>query len=498
MLETVKEFSYKKLSPEEMESRHILGRLVGPIADFKHPTRNDRLYSEDVWDKTFESPIMKEKLENKCILGELGHPEDRTETLIEKAAICLAEMPKKLTDGTLQGVFDILDTPNGKILKTLCDYGCKIGVSSRGTGDIYEGLGGQEEVLPDTYECECWDAVLLPSVKAARPKYVTESLKKALTESLSKASDKEKEIMKETLDSLNFDYSPEKVNNIEDVESQSQSANDDGDSVIRDLQDSLLREKSLQAQITALQEKLSVCYTKEASLREDIERYKKTIISLSDSAKEAKSTKIRINSLIKESQDKDNQISDLQKRLKYLTEQKSTFYNSNKSLNESIADKTNTINKLKEDIDKLKQDFNQQELSLKEENAALKKDLAIKNKEYMQKLDKGNKLVETYKSIASESLAKYIESKALNIGVSSDEIRDKLPQNYSFTDIDRICESLREYKINISKLPFNVTSKQKNIKMTVTENMDKLAQTKKNMDDTVDDMLIQLAGLNSN
>ena len=88
-----------------------------------------------LWEKVFEDPIMKEKIENKVCLGELGHPEDRTETDITKAAICLAEMPKKSNDGKLYGVFDIIDTPCGRILKTLCDYGCNIGVSSRGQGD---------------------------------------------------------------------------------------------------------------------------------------------------------------------------------------------------------------------------------------------------------------------------------------------------------------------------------------------------------------------------
>jgi hypothetical protein len=64
MLETVRKFEYNRLSPEEMSKRHILGRLVGIMADFKNPTRNSRLYSEELWDKTFDNPIMKEKLDN--------------------------------------------------------------------------------------------------------------------------------------------------------------------------------------------------------------------------------------------------------------------------------------------------------------------------------------------------------------------------------------------------------------------------------------------------
>ena len=98
---------------------------------------------------------MEEKIKNKVVFGELGHPSDRTETDISKAAIVLSEKPKLKRDGKLYGVFDILDTPNGRILKTLCDYGTTIGVSSRGEGDVVEDYDGQESVDPDTYSCEC-------------------------------------------------------------------------------------------------------------------------------------------------------------------------------------------------------------------------------------------------------------------------------------------------------------------------------------------------------
>ena len=212
---------YKKLSPEEQKRRGILGRLVGVIADFKHPTRNGRMYTEELWDNVFKDPIMQEKLKTRSVFGELGHPADRTETDMEKIAICLAEEPKKYPDGTLKGVFDILDTPNGRILKTLCDYGCQIGVSSRGEGDLIEDwTGSGEKVDPKTYSCECWDAVLLPAVESARPSYVTESLnsnalklKKALTEALEKATPENKKIMTETLDRLNIDYESKSADN---------------------------------------------------------------------------------------------------------------------------------------------------------------------------------------------------------------------------------------------------------------------------------------------
>jgi hypothetical protein len=195
---------------------------------------------------------MKEKIENKCAFGELGHPTDRTEVDPEKIAICLTDFPKKGKDGLLYGVFDILSTPNGQLLKCLCDYGCNIGVSSRGEGDLIENYdGGGDEVDPDTFTCECWDAVLLPAVKAARPAYVTESLetKTSLNESIDKlvekSSEQDKKIITETINLLDInryyqDSNP--VNHKEEAETAlvDNIKNTEDENLIQQLQESLL------------------------------------------------------------------------------------------------------------------------------------------------------------------------------------------------------------------------------------------------------------------
>lgn len=170
------ELEYQRLSKEEMEQRGILGRLVGICADFMSPTRNGRKYPEKLWENVFNDPIMKERIENGVCYGELGHPADREETDMEKIAVCMAEQPRKGKDGKLRAVFDILNTPNGRILKSLCDYGSTLGISSRGSGDLETDFDGQESVNPDTYNCEGFDVVLIPAVKEARLQYVTESL----------------------------------------------------------------------------------------------------------------------------------------------------------------------------------------------------------------------------------------------------------------------------------------------------------------------------------
>ncbi len=196
------------LSEEEKASRHILGRLYGPIATTKEKTRNGRGYNKELWEKALSDEIFREKIANKSLFLELGHPLDREETDMEKVCACIPEMPK-IVDGDLYAYVDILDTNNGRLLKTLCDYGFVPGISSRGSGDIMSN----DEVDPETFFLETWDIVQLPAVKKARLA-VCESLGKktltmALRESLEKASAEEQAEMKDTLNKLNISLGEE-------------------------------------------------------------------------------------------------------------------------------------------------------------------------------------------------------------------------------------------------------------------------------------------------
>ena len=196
------------LSEEEKASRHILGRLYGPIATTKEKTRNGRGYNKELWERALADEIFREKVANKSLFLELGHPLDREETDMEKVCACIPEMPK-IVDGDLYAYVDILDTNNGRLLKTLCDYGFVPGISSRGSGDIMSN----DEVDPETFFLETWDIVQLPAVKKARLSMCESLGKKTLTmalrESMENASDKEKAEMKDTLNNLNISLGEE-------------------------------------------------------------------------------------------------------------------------------------------------------------------------------------------------------------------------------------------------------------------------------------------------
>lgn len=201
ILETLK---LQPISEEEKTRRHILGRLYGPIATFGDSTRNGRYYNKQLWEKALSDEIFLEKVANKSLFLELEHPADRDTIDMKLACACIPEVPKIIGDD-LYAVIDILDTPNGKLLKTFVDYGFIPGISSRGSGDV----DANNEVDPETFFLETWDIVSLPAVKKARlnvcesfdPKQ--QKLQKALLEAYNTSNEEDKAIMKNTLDNLN-------------------------------------------------------------------------------------------------------------------------------------------------------------------------------------------------------------------------------------------------------------------------------------------------------
>ena len=179
---------------EEGKSNNgILGHLKGVFADYKNGTRNsDRLYTEELWDnRVFGSEDVMEALQTRTLFGELDHPEgDRCETLAKNAAISITKLEKRPDEGVIYGEADILDTPTGRIVKTLADSGAKLGISSRGMGEeIY--VDGQNIIDPDTYDFITFDVVVTPANTKARVSLteskqinkLTESFKKEIVES---------------------------------------------------------------------------------------------------------------------------------------------------------------------------------------------------------------------------------------------------------------------------------------------------------------------------
>lgn len=496
------------------QDKAILGTLEGPCADFMHGTRNGRKYDESLWEKVFSDPVVNELIDNGGIPGELDHPADRDEIDSSRIAVLMKEKPKK-KNGQLWAKFSILNTPLGKIAYTLAKAGFKLGISSRGSGETFEGPDGEEHVDEDTYNFTCFDLVLVPSVKNARLQLITEGLekkfdyKKALRESLENSSEEDKKLMKDTLHDLEIELDEKDCINNQtpadeavDINASEEDlgASDVGPELVDEMQNLIKANKELEEQIISLQEKLSVSYTKESEYEDEIEKQKAQIKVLSESKKNSDALKKRLDKLLEDLTNANDQIAGNKVLVEKLKTDNGKQITMTEEMKKNLLDKESTIkdlnrkvNKLTESISSITKENSSTKARLNEQIETLKKDSEIKNKEYSSKLQKANKLVEKYRDIAKKAVNKYIDSQALRIGVKSEEIKSQLKESYTFSDIDAICEELQDYKINISKLPFTLNE---NVKMKVKKQNETISKlVEHNSDDEIDDSLIALSKL---
>lgn len=161
-----------------LESSHVrpgcLGRLEGPICDWKEPTQNNHYYTRNHWKRVFNLPWVKKAMETKTLFGEADHPDNRVEPRLKEAAVVLTEYQERPEEMDYYGKFDILDTPSGRILRTLAEYGSKLGVSSRGKGTL-KRVNGRNTVDENTYIFGGFDVVAIPAVAKARQEFIKES-----------------------------------------------------------------------------------------------------------------------------------------------------------------------------------------------------------------------------------------------------------------------------------------------------------------------------------
>ena len=423
-------------------------------------------------------------LANGGIPGEAQHPADREEIDTEKIALMMPEAPKKDKNGHLIAYYDVLDTPCGRILYQLAKYGFKLGISSRGTGDVITDEEGEECVDPSTYDFTCFDAVIIPSVKDARLTMVESlnknsmSLKQALKESLDKANESDKKIMTEALKDLNIEIEEEEEEKKEELpeekecnsedcadkkedeskkELKSQEAINDGTKeIINSLKEALKEKTKYEATIKKLQEELAVSNTKVNELEESCSRSKATIINLTSKLKEAKVEIKKVSELEESLKQKTQELNHLEEvnkeKLTQLKESYST--EKNKYVLEEKEHKTlqEKYNSLKENYDKKLEDMKTQ---LTESKVKQTKIIESLN----SKVEKQSKLIERYRDTAYSVVEKYIKTKATMLGVSTNEIKNKLGESYTLEDIDKVCDNLRSYNLRMSDLPFSLNNR---------------------------------------
>ena len=269
------------------------------------------------------------------------------------------------------------------------------------------------------------------------------------------------------------------------------TAVDSNEAMVEELQQSIKQNKELQEKLMKLQNKLSVSYAKESKLEEQVAKQKSAISKLTENVTKVNALETKLKSLQGTKKLLESKLNDSNNTIKKLQESMKESRNRRMSLQEQISKKTESESKLNEELTNLKNQNN----TLKESLENTKKDLELKKSEYSKNIERSNNLVEKYKKIAAGSVDKYIELQATMLGVTSNEIKNKLPESYTFKDIDKVCEDVRDYSTNISKLPFN-TMLNENIKIKAKPaKVDPIISPISSSEDEIDDQLLSLAGL---
>lgn len=476
----------------------VLGTLKGVFADMKHPTRNGRLYSRECWEKALNSDDVKEKLETRTMFGELDHPEDRLETLQERAAIVVTKLEMDDKNGVVNGEADILDTPFGRILKTFVDAGVKVGISSRGSGEeVASSITEGNEIVPDTFYLETFDVVALPAVKKARLELVESKHKDLITEAFAKEIKQAKSegqikelqeyakqsgiIIKENTslggenitpekeeENDNIDVSSEVISQLEEELNVSNTKCKELENfcnmmkahsikVVKDLKETRLANQML------IKEKENLISQKDNFITQ-IESYKTSVRFLKHRLEESRNT----NTQVKEVDT--NAINSLKEELNKYKELVNSLQREKLVLESKLDNNESSLNDSNDTISNLQKDFNmvkEQKANLLADNNKLKNEVksltdtntSLKNlvdgkyneintlndkvsqlSEQLTEFKKANEKLVNEKNLIKES---YLKKRASDNNIEASEIKKLLKENYTLSDIDnRINEAI--------------------------------------------------------
>lgn len=141
------------------------GKFVarGEFARTDKATANNRHYKENLWRR--EIGKLTEGMGDRRVFGELDHPSDGR-TKLQRVSHLMTGL--RIEGNQVIGEAEIMDTPNGRILKAILEAGGKVGVSSRGFGSTKTMPDGTEEVQED-FQLHTFDFVADPATRTAYP-----------------------------------------------------------------------------------------------------------------------------------------------------------------------------------------------------------------------------------------------------------------------------------------------------------------------------------------
>jgi len=141
--------------------------LKGICIEGDRKNANERIYPLYEIKRAVDA-INKQITEGYSVMGEVDHPDDLK---INLDRVCHTVENMWMEGHAGCGKLKILPTPMGNLIKTLLQSGVKLGVSSRGSGNVDDRTGHVSD-----FEIVTIDVVAQPSAPNAYPKAIYESM----------------------------------------------------------------------------------------------------------------------------------------------------------------------------------------------------------------------------------------------------------------------------------------------------------------------------------
>ena len=134
--------------------------LAGKIQEGDRKNGNGRIYPTNILEREINN--YKQVVRDKRALGELDHPES---SIINLNNVSHMVLDVWMDGKAVMGKLKVLDTPSGRILRSLIEGGAQLGISSRGLGSVQERNG--QTMVQDDFQLICFDMVSDPSTPGA-------------------------------------------------------------------------------------------------------------------------------------------------------------------------------------------------------------------------------------------------------------------------------------------------------------------------------------------
>ena len=165
------DLTFSQANIQVLEEADIAGKkhlyLKGICIEGDKKNANERIYPRHEIIKAVET-INEQIRGGNSVLGEVDHPDDLK---INLDRVCHTVEGMWMDEHAGCGKLKILPTPMGELIKTLLTSGVKLGVSSRGSGNVDDRTGHVSD-----FEIVTIDVVAQPSAPNAYPTAIYEGL----------------------------------------------------------------------------------------------------------------------------------------------------------------------------------------------------------------------------------------------------------------------------------------------------------------------------------